>query len=211
MELEVQNLTKIIKGTVILQNIKLSLTGGNIYGLRGKNGSGKTMLLRALCGLIKPSEGKIIIDGLCLGKDIDFPPSAGVLIENPSFLSGYTGFQNLKMLGLLKGHFSDEDIRSMIDAVGLDAYDKRKYRKYSLGMKQRLGIACALMGSPDLILLDEPLNALNEKGVELVKTLLIHLRDQGKIIVVACHDAEELEYLSDVIFKLENGAVYLER
>lgn len=210
MELTVKNLTKRIKGTTILDNITVSMQGGNIYGLRGKNGSGKTMLMRSLCGLIQPSEGEVIIDGLCLGKDVDFPPSAGVLIENPSFLNGYTGFQNLKMLAFIEGKVSDEEIRKVMDKVGLHADDKRKYRKYSLGMKQRLGVACALMGEPDLILLDEPLNALDENGMELVKELLIQLKEQQKIIVVACHDSEDLEYLSDIIFKIDNGRLCLE-
>lgn len=171
MKIEVCNMTKRIKGTTVLKNISLSMEGGKIYGLRGKNGSGKTMLLRSLSGLIRPSEGKIMINQDQLGKDIDFPLSMGMLIENPSFLNGYTGFQNLKMLTYIRDNIVEKDIRQVLNEVGLDPYDKRKYRKYSLGMKQRLGIACALMGKPDLILLDEPFNALDPKGVELVKKI----------------------------------------
>ncbi len=210
MKVEVKNLNKTIRGTMILKDITLSMTSGNIYGLRGKNGSGKTMFMRCLCGLILPSDGEISIDGACIGKDIDFPPSVGVLIENPSFLNGYTGFQNLKLLAGIKGKISDEEIRKILSAVGLDPEDKRKYKKYSLGMKQRLGIACALMESPDMILLDEPINALDQKGVELVKELLLELKKKDKLIIVACHDNEELEYLSDIIYAVENGRIYPE-
>lgn len=207
MKVEVKNLSKKIRGTMILKDISLTMTSGHIYGLRGKNGSGKTMFMRCLCGLILPNEGEISIDGARLGKDIDFPPSVGVLIENPSFLNGYTGFQNLRLLAGIKGRISDEEIKGMLSAVGLDAEDKRKYKKYSLGMKQRLGIASALMESPDMILLDEPINALDQKGVELVKELLLKLKKKGKLIIVACHDNEELEYLSDIIYAVENGCI----
>ncbi|MDD3278021.1 MAG: ATP-binding cassette domain-containing protein [Lachnospiraceae bacterium] len=207
MKVEVKNLSKKIRGTMILQDINLSMTSGHIYGLRGKNGSGKTMFMRCLCGLILPSEGGVSIDGAYIGKDIDFPPSVGVLIENPSFLNSYTGFQNLQLLAGIKGKISDEEIKEMLAAVGLEPEDKRKYKKYSLGMKQRLGIACALMESPDMILLDEPINALDQKGVELVKALLLELKKKDKLIVVACHDNGELEYLSDTIYAVENGCI----
>lgn len=210
MKIEVCNMTKRIKGTTVLKNISLSMEGGKIYGLRGKNGSGKTMLLRSLSGLIRPSEGKIMINQDQLGKDIDFPLSMGMLIENPSFLNGYTGFQNLKMLTYIRDNIVEKDIRQVLNEVGLDPYDKRKYRKYSLGMKQRLGIACALMGKPDLILLDEPFNALDPKGVELVKKILIQLKTKERIIVVACHDIEELEILSDTIYQMDAGMIKLE-
>ena len=210
MQIEIKNLSKSIHGTQILKNINLTMNGGCIYGLRGRNGSGKTMFMRCLCGLLLPTEGEIIIDGLRIGKEIDFPPSVGVLIENPAFLNGYTGFQNLKMLADIQGKASDEKIKEALQKVGLDTEDKRKYKKYSLGMKQRLGIACAVMESPDLILLDEPLNALDQKGIELVKNLLLDLKSQGKLIVVACHDNQELEYLSDIIYKVDSGRIFLE-
>lgn len=210
MRIEVKDLCKTIKGVEILRHVDMVMDGGKIYGLRGKNGSGKTMFMRCICGLILPSSGEISIDGKCIGKDIDFPPSIGVLIENPAFLNAYTGLENLKLLASIKGQITETEIRDTLAAVGLDPDDRRKYRKYSLGMKQRLGIACALMESPDIILLDEPINALDQRGVEIVKELLLELRNQGKLIIVACHDNQELEFLSDVIYHVDNGRIYLE-
>lgn len=210
MQIEVKDLCKTIKGVEILSHVNLQMDAGKIYGLRGKNGSGKTMFMRCMCGLILPSSGEICVDGKCIGKDIDFPPSIGVLIENPAFLNSYTGLENLKLLASIKRKITETEIRKTLIAVGLDPDDRRKYRKYSLGMKQRLGIACALMESPDIILLDEPINALDQRGVEMVKELLLELRNQGKLIIVACHDNQELEFLSDVIYHVDNGRIYLE-
>lgn len=207
MYIEIQNLTKEIKGSVVLNDISLRLEQGKIYGIRGKNGSGKTMLMRAICGLILPTKGTIDINGEILGKQISFPRSIGVLIENPSFLPDYTGFRNLKTLAEIQGKIDDDKIRDAICKVGLDPDDKKKYKKYSLGMKQRLGIACAIMEEPDIVLLDEPINALDEKGVELVRGILQELKERGAIVLVACHDKEELEYLSDEIFVMESGKI----
>lgn len=169
MYIEIKNLTKKIKNSTVLDNINLRFTGGNIYGLKGKNGSGKTMLLRIICGLILPTQGTVDINGDILGRDISFPKSIGVLIENPSFVPGYTGFRNLKILAEIHGKIDDRTIKDYISLVGLNPEDKKKYRKYSLGMKQRLGIACAIMENPDIVLLDEPINALDEKGVQICK------------------------------------------
>lgn len=207
MYIEIKNLTKEIKGSVVLSNINLRLEQGKIYGIRGKNGSGKTMLMRAISGLILPSEGTIDINGEILGKQISFPRSIGVLIENPSFLPDYTGFRNLKTLAEIQGKIDDDKIRAAISKVGLDPDDKKKYKKYSLGMKQRLGIACAIMEEPDVVLLDEPINALDEKGVKLVRGILQELKARGAIVMVACHDREELEALSDEIFEMEAGKI----
>lgn len=205
--LEVEGLSKNIKQQPILKNINLSLKKGYIYGFRGKNGSGKTMLFRALCGLILPTEGTIKIDGDVLGKELSFPKSVGILIEYPGFLNNYTGFRNLKMLADLTGVAGEERIRESLRIVGLDPDDKRKYRKYSLGMKQRLGLAQAIMEEPDLIILDEPTNALDAEGIEELKSLLIELKKKGKCILIASHDKEELNYLSDEIFMLEKGKI----
>lgn len=205
--LEVTNLSKNIKNEPILKNINLSLKKGFIYGFRGKNGSGKTMLFRALCGLILPTEGTVKIDGVNLGKDMSFPPSVGVLIEYPGFLNGHTGFKNLKLLATLNDVIDDERIRESIRLVGLDPDDKRKYRKYSLGMKQRLGLAQAIMEEPELIILDEPTNALDTDGVQEFKTLLLDLKAKNKCILIASHDKEELDFLSDEIFMMENGKI----
>lgn len=207
MEIKLKGVSKDIKGVRILKDINMTLKGGTIYGLRGKNGCGKTMLMRTICGLLIPTKGEVIIEDEVLHRDIAFPKSIGVLIENPSFLQQYTGFQNLKMLAGIQGSIGDEDIRLAMQQVGLEPDDKRIYKKYSLGMKQKLGIANAVMGEPDIIVLDEPINALDEESVKRVKDVLIKLRDQGKLIIIACHDREELEYLSDIIFVMKDGVI----
>lgn len=203
----VEGLGKKIKGTVILHDVNMTLEPGRIYGLRGRNGCGKTMIMRSLCGLLIPDKGMVTIDGEVLHRDIKFPRSVGVLIENPSFLPQYTGYRNLRMLARLTGGISDSDIRTALMRTGLDPDDSRTYRKYSLGMKQKLGIANAIMGEPDVIILDEPINALDEQTVENIKTELLKLRDAGKVIVIACHDRDELEFLSDIIYEIKDGTV----
>lgn len=203
----VEGLGKKIKGTVILHDVNMTLEPGRIYGLRGRNGCGKTMIMRSLCGLLIPDKGMVTIDGEVLHRDIKFPRSVGVLIENPSFLPQYTGYRNLRMLARLTGGISDSDIRTALMRTGLDPDDFRTYRKYSLGMKQKLGIANAIMGEPDVIILDEPINALDEQTVENIKTELLKLRDAGKVIVIACHDRDELEFLSDIIYEIKDGTV----
>lgn len=204
MYIELKNVSKKIKGKIILENINLRFEEGKIYGLQGKNGSGKTMLMRAICGLIKV-EGEVDIDSEILHKDISFPQSTGVLIENPAFISNYTGKKNLKLLAELDNSIDDAAVIKAINDVGLDAEDKRTYRKYSLGMKQKLGIAAAIMGRPRIVILDEPINAIDDNGVEKIREILHRLRENGSIIIVACHDKEELEYLSDTIIHIENG------
>lgn len=206
-EIKIEGLSKSIKGALILDKVSITLTSGKIYGLRGKNGSGKTMLMRAIAGLLIPDSGSVIINGKTLHKDISFPESIGILIENPSFLPQYTGFKNLKLLAGLTGNISDDEIRTELDRVGLDPEDKRTYRKYSLGMKQKLGIANAIMGEPDIIILDEPINALDEESVKKIKKVLLEIRDKDKLIIIACHDREELEYLSDIIYEIKDGSI----
>lgn len=205
MHIELKNVSKKIKGVTVLDNVSCCFDSGKIYGLKGKNGSGKTMLMRAISGLIMIRDGEVVIDGAVLGKDMSFPKSIGILIENPSFIYNYTGFKNLKVLASIKGKITDEQIKSVLEEVGLNPEDKRTYRKYSLGMKQRLGIAAAIMESPDIILLDEPINALDEAGALCVRNILEKHKKRGAIIILSCHDAEELEYLSDVIFTISEG------
>ena len=193
MYIKITDVNKTIKKAPILRDINLEFTGGKVYGLRGKNGSGKTMLMRAICGLITPDSGIIDIDGKILGKDISFPESIGVLIENPSFIGNYTGFKNLKVLASIQNRVSDEQIRKALNDIGLDPDDKRTYRKYSLGMKQKLGIAAAVMENPDIIILDEPINALDDVSVEKVHDILEEQKKRGAVIIIACHDKEELD------------------
>lgn len=207
MYIELSNVCKKIKGVQILYDISLRMESGMIYGFQGKNGCGKTMLMRAICGLIKIDSGRIDINGKILHKDIKFPQSIGVLIENPSFLNNFTGLKNLKLLAEVQGNLSDSEIEKALNAVGLDPYDKRTYKKYSLGMKQKLGIAAAIMGAPDIIILDEPINAIDESGVEKVHKILHEISERGSIIIIACHDKNELMQLSDFIFQIENGRI----
>ena len=198
---------KSFKSAEVLKNINLTLESGKVIGLKGKNGSGKTMLMRAISGLILPTSGKVYINDKELGRHISFPPSIGILIENPSFISNYTGFKNLKILASIQTRISDDEIRDAIRKVGLDPDDKRTFKKYSLGMKQRLGIAAAIMERPDIVILDEPINALDEAGAGLIKGLLDELKANGSLIIIACHDTEELNYLSDEIYEIYDGEI----
>lgn len=205
--IEVKDYNKTIKKAVILKDINLTFNSGKVYGLKGKNGSGKTMLMRAICGLILPTSGEVRINGQVLGKDISFPPSIGALLENPAFLNGYTGFKNLKMIASIQNRIDDIQIKDALEQVGLDPEDKRTYKKYSLGMKQRLGIAAAIMEKPDIVILDEPINALDEAGAKQVRGILKEQKERGAVCIIACHDTEELEFLSDEIIEIYEGKI----
>lgn len=207
MKVELKNVSKRQNDVTVLEDISLTLESGTIYGLKGKNGCGKTMLMRMMAGLIYPTSGTVSIDGEILHKDIATPRSIGILIENPAFLPGYTGQRNLELLAGLTGKADRTQIAKTMSRVGLDPNDKRTYRKYSLGMKQRLGIACALMECPDLILLDEPINAIDEKGVPKIWEALQEEKQRGALIVLACHDTEELTSLADQIITIEEGKI----
>lgn len=206
-EIVVNEVSKSIYGVPIINSVSMTLVSGNVYGFQGINGSGKTMLMRLICGLIYPTKGEIVIDGKRLGKEITFPQSVGLLLENPAFLDSYTGFENLEMLASIKNIITREEIHKAITSVGLDPLDKRKYKKFSLGMKQRLGIAAAIMEKPDILILDEPTNSLDSSGVSLVKTIIAKERERGAIIILACHDLPVLQDVSDEIFLLEQGKI----
>ena len=207
MYLQIKNISKAISGKSILEHINLEMEQGRIYGLRGKNGSGKTMLMRTICGLILPSEGEIVINNEVLHKDISFPRSLGILIENPGFIAEYSGFKNLSMLASIKNAVTDDEIKQLMKRLELDPEDKKKFKKYSLGMKQKIGIIASIMESPDLIILDEPINALDEKSVGIIKEMLLEHKKRGALIIISCHDKEELEFLADEVFCLEDGKV----
>lgn len=207
MLIEIEGVSKNIGRRCVIDNISLKLESSKIWGFKGINGSGKTMLMRLIAGLIKPDKGRIIIDGKELWKDISFPDSIGILIENPAFLDGMTGFKNLKTLASIKNKINDNDIKKSLFDVGLDPNLSKKYRAYSLGMKQRLGIAAAIMEKPEMILLDEPTNALDDNGVELVKNLIQRECDRGALVVVSCHDESIITELSDKIIFLSEGKV----
>ena len=205
--IEITNISKTIHRQTVIQDISASMESGKIYGFQGINGSGKTMLMRLISGLIRPTRGSIQINGKVLGRDITFPESMGLFLENPAFLGGYSGFQNLKMLASIQNKVKDEKIRETISSVGLNPDDKKKYRKYSLGMKQRLGIAAAILEDPEIVILDEPTNSLDADGIELVKTILLGQRERGALVIISCHDLAILQMMSDEILLLESGRI----
>lgn len=207
MIIDIRNISKKISGQYVLKDISLHLESGKIYGLKGRNGSGKTMLMRAVCGLIGLTEGEILIDGEVLRKDISFPESVGALIETPGFINNFSGYENLKTIASIKGIVSDEKIKETMELLGLDPSDKKPFRKYSLGMKQKIGIAAAIMEEPELVILDEPTNALDEKSRQTLKDILERLRKKDTLAVISCHDTEDLLELSDDIIEIKEGKV----
>ncbi len=211
MYLEIKNVTKIINKNVILDHINLSMERGKIYGLRGKNGSGKTMLLRAICGLIRLNEGQVVIDGKPLGKRQEFPPSVGALIENPGFIENYSGYRNLVDLASIQKKIGTEEIIHILEVVGLDPMDKKKVKNYSLGMRQKLGIAATIMESPDLVILDEPTNALDEESVRKLHDILLQEKVRNALVIVASHDSDELDSLCDEIIIVDGGHIKKEQ
>lgn len=207
MNISIEHVTKKIKDATVLKDICLEMKGGTVYGLQGKNGSGKTMLMRTISGLIRPTSGRIVINGEQLHKNISIPRSIGLLLENPSLLPEYDASQNLKLLAKMQGGVPEDEIRQLIRDVGLEDAGHKKVEKYSLGMKQRLGIAAAILGSPDIILLDEPINAIDGEGVEEIRSLILSLKNEKRIIIVACHDKEEMNLLADEIVHLRDGRI----
>ncbi|MDR1511885.1 MAG: ATP-binding cassette domain-containing protein [Propionibacteriaceae bacterium] len=203
----VRHVTKIIRGAVVLDDVSLELAAGRVYGLRGANGSGKTMLMRALCGLIRPTKGEVTVDGRRVGSSVAFPDGVGALIEHPAFLAKLTGFKNLALLGRIRGVVTAGDVRQALRDVGLEPADRRPFRKFSLGMKQRLGIAAALMEHPGLIVLDEPANGLDVDSMRLLRRLLAQRRDEGALVVLSSHDQAELDFLADEVFEFSAGKV----
>ena len=207
MTVHVRNVTKTIKGVKVLDDISIDIPSGSVTGLRGINGSGKTMLMRAVCGLIGLDDGSIEVDGKRVGVDVDSPPSVGLLIENPGFIDGFSGFDNLWLLAQLTGRIGSREVESALELVGLKSARDKAYRTYSLGMKQRLWIAAAIMESPDLVVLDEPTNALDESGVALIQDIVHAQADRGAAVLVASHDAAVLSSLADRIYELYEGRI----
>ena len=205
MSIKISHVSKTIKNNPVIKDVSMELQSGAVYGFKGINGSGKTMLMRLISGLIRLSQGEISMNGKILGKDISFPNSIGVFLENPAFLDAYSGFNNLKLLASIKSVASDDGIRNTLLRVGLDLDSNKKYKKYSLGMKQRLGIAAAIMEKPEIVILDEPTNSLDEDGVDLVKHIVRNEKERGALVVVSCHDEEILKGMSDEVFLLEQG------
>ena len=209
MIIALENVSFYIKDEPILNKIDLELKSGLVYCLSGKNGCGKTMLMRGILGLLSPQiEGTVWIDGKQLGKDIYFPPSVGILLENPAFLPSLTGFQNLRLLADLKKEIvSDKDIRNVMGRVGLDPDEKKEYTKYSLGMGQRLGIANAILDEPDLLILDEPMNSLDPEGRDRIRAIIHEERDRGALVLTACHMPEDVEAIADQVIWMDDGRI----
>ncbi|MBP3237820.1 MAG: ATP-binding cassette domain-containing protein [Lachnospiraceae bacterium] len=207
MIIEVKNLNLTIKKQKILENVSLSCEEGRIYGLVGRNGSGKTMLMKCICGFIRPDEGEIDVLGKRIGKDCDFAPDTGIIIETPGFIGHYSGFKNLKLLAAIKKKIDDDRIREIMEFVGLDPKVKKSVRKYSLGMRQRLGLAQAIMEDPKVLILDEPMNGLDKEGVEDMRKYLLKLREEGKTILIASHSSEDIAVLCDRTYEMEKGVI----
>ena len=209
--IELNNVSKIYGKSTVVNGVTATFERGKITGIVGRNGSGKTVLFKMICGLIKCSEGQIKVDGKVIGRDIDFPESLGVIIETPGFLPYQSGYHNLKELALINRKIGKKEILKSIEKVGLEKAGKKKVGKYSLGMRQRLGIAQAIMEDPNLLILDEPMNGLDEHGVKDIRELLTELRDNGKTILIASHNREDIEILCDDVYRMDGGILSLQQ
>lgn len=203
--IQVKNLDLTINKTQILKNVCVSFEKGKIHGLIGRNGSGKTMLMKCICGFIRPTNGEIYVDDKQVGKDCDFPENIGIIIETPGFIPYYSGYKNLKLIADLNKKITPEQIKQAMAQVGLDPELKRHVVKYSLGMRQRLGLAQAIMENPDILILDEPMNGLDKEGVEDMRKYLLDFRKQGKTIIIASHSTEDIEVLCDTVSEMDKG------
>ena len=207
MEIKVENLSKSFKKNIVLKDVNLLMTSGKIYGLSGRNGSGKSVLLKLICGLYKPTSGKVLFDGIEYNSNDVYAPNLRALIEKPSFFPNLSGFENLKLLANIQHKIFDDEINNALKVVNLYEEKDKKYSEYSLGMKQKLGIAAAVMENPDIIILDEPINALDDVSVEKVHDILEEQKKRGAVIIIACHDKEELDQLSDEIIEISDGRI----
>ena len=205
--IKVEGVTKSFKKATVLEDITIDFERGKIHGLVGRNGSGKTMLLKCICGFVIPTSGSIMVNGKIIGKDIDIPDNVGLIIETPGFLPNYDGFHNLKFLAMIRNKITDEKIKETMKRVGLGDVGKKHVGKYSLGMRQRLGIAQAIMEEPDILILDEPMNGLDNKGVEEMRKLFLSLKEEGKTILLASHSKEDINLLCDKVYGLDHGKI----
>jgi ABC-2 type transport system ATP-binding protein len=203
----VQHVFKNFKGEQVLNDVHHDFDEGKIHGIVGNNGSGKTVLMKCICGFLFPSSGKIFVDYEQVGKDMDFPEDLGLIIETPGFLPQYSGMKNLEILASLRNKIGRKHIAETIRRVGLDPSMKKPVGKYSLGMRQRLGIAQAIMESPSLLILDEPLNGLDKHGVQEMRNLIKGLRDEGRTILLASHNAQDIDELCDTVCEMDAGVL----
>ena len=207
MVLQAKHVTKSIRGRTVLSDVNLRLESGTVYGFVGRNGSGKTMLFRALSGLISVSSGEVDLDGKVLRRDFDVLPNLGITLETTGLFPSYTGVENLAYLAGIRNRIGMSEIRRAIQRVGLDPEDRRTYRKYSMGMKQRLALAQAVMERPDIIMLDEPTNGLDEDGVDMIRKLILAEKERGAMILVASHNKEDIHILADQVYRISAGVV----
>ena len=205
--ISIKNVSLEIKNRKILNNINLQMEQKHVYGLIGNNGSGKTMLMKCICGFIKPTKGEIIYNGKIIGKDIDHLQNAGIIIEIPGFVPYYSGVKNLKLLASINKTVEMEQIVIAMKKCGLDPYLKIPVRKYSLGMRQRLGIAQAIMENQEILILDEPMNGLDKKGVESVRDLILKLKQDDKLILLTSHNNQDIDILCDEVYEMDNGEI----
>lgn len=203
--IKVDKLIKKFGSDIALSNVSIEFERGKIYGIIGRNGAGKTVLFKTMIGFLKPTSGRVIVDGKEIGKDTDFADNIGIIIETPGFLSSYSGYKNLEYLASIKNMIGGKEIKESMERVGLDPNSKKKVGKYSLGMRQRLGIAQAIMENPDILILDEPMNGLDNQGVEDVREILLNLKDEGKSIILASHNKEDIEVLCDEVYEMDHG------
>lgn len=205
--IEVKNVVKRWGNNTVLKSVDLEVDRSEIVGIIGHNGSGKTVLMKCICGFITPDKGEITVSGKRIGKDVDIPKNIGLIIETPGFLPNFSGFGNLWQLAKIRGKISKDDVRAVIKKVGLDPGEKKHVGKYSLGMKQRLGIAQAIMEDPDILILDEPMNGLDKNGVEDMRELLLRLKDDGKAMIIASHNSVDIDVLCDRVFQIDKGVL----
>lgn len=205
--IEIKNLNLSINKNIILQNINLSFEEGKIYGLVGHNGCGKTMLMKCICGFVRPSSGEVLYDGKTIGKDLDYLLGAGVIIENPIFIPYFSGYRNLKLLASINHKVSDSGICDAMTTCGLDPDLKLSVKKYSMGMRQRLAIAQAIMEKPSILILDEPMNGIDSDAICEIRDLLLNLKKQGRLIVLSSHNADDIGVLCDVVIHLDKGCI----
>ena len=207
----IENATKKFGTQTVLNNVSLTLEDGKIYGFVGQNGCGKTVLFKSICGFIYLDRGTITVDGKVIGKDIGIIKDAGIIIESPGFLPNYSAFKNLKFLTMIKDNIGDEQIKSTLISVGLDPESKKVVGKFSLGMRQRLGIAQAIMENPHILILDEPMNGLDKRGVEDIRKILMDLKKKGKLILLASHNPLDIDILCDCVYELDAGTIVNQR
>ena len=207
MEIKVENLSKSFKKNIVLKDVNLLITSVKIYGLSGRNGSGKSVLLKLICGLYKPTSGKVLFDGIEYNSNDVYVPNLRALIEKPSFFPNLSGFENLKLLANIQHKIFDDEINNALKVVNLYEEKDKKYSEYSLGMKQKLGIAQVIMENPQIMILDEPFNGIENDTVKKISKYLLQEKKKDKLIIVSTHIKEDLDNLSDEIYSFDNGTV----